>query len=97
MASICYKKPHSCNSCEYYKHDQDYMGMVCTKDIAIKSKPYLIAVGEDRTLLDITDAADTYEEAMGKLDSQYHHIKYGAIWTLELGGFKEIYIRRNGI
>lgn len=93
MASICYKKPHSCNSCEYYKHDQDYMGMVCTKDIAIASKPYKLAVGESRDLLDITDAADTYEEALEKLQSQYSHMKYTAVYNLD----KKVFIRRNGI
>ena len=93
MPTICYKPPKSCSKCEYYKHDQDYMGMVCTKNIAIASKPYKLAVGESRDLLDIADAADTYEEAMDKLESQYHHMKYGAIYNID----KEIYIRRNGV
>lgn len=92
MSTICYKPPKSCTRCEYYKYDSDYTGMVCAKDIALLKNPYKIAVGESRNLLDITDSAPTYEEAMKKIYGEYEHMKYTALY--EDG--KEIFIRRNG-
>ena len=93
MPTICYKPPKSCTKCEYYKYDEDYLGMVCAKDVALAKNPYKIAVGESRNLLEITDSAPTYEEAMNKIYSEYSHMKYAAVYEYD----KEIFIRRKNV
>lgn len=76
MASICYKKPHQCSSCGYYRFDEDYGSKCCWKDTDAKFHDYVINIGNDPHNLEPADTGQNKEVAINKAQKEYSHYKY---------------------